>query len=403
MPITHLSTSDFSVQSAASQFVKITAIVGFFAVLIGLPYEQWLGTPTENRENRKLAEKPALPGSLEELVGFPEKFSDFMDDHFGFRSDLLRAHHRIMVEMNSSPSDRVVLGKSGWLFYTNQKLTEQNRGAMPLDDVQLENYLDRFRAQREWVESLGARYVLLPTPDKNTMYPELLPDWIKTVGPSRYDQVLNYLKQHDEPFAEVASNLWNAKHNGENLYRQTDTHWNCLGGYRAYEELMTEIEKFNLPNVTRLKKEDIIFTNLPTRNGGDMAKNVLYLDDILVENFEVKCEVREPEKVKGIRIKDGYVAKLPLVPKEQRERWRYVKTSHEPQTRVLMFRDSYSYAMLQYLILSFDELIVLGRPDLKFDTNAVREFEPDLVIYQFVERSLYWRPTFQPDDSTGTR
>ncbi|MBO6658797.1 MAG: hypothetical protein JJ934_18030 [Pseudomonadales bacterium] len=385
-----------------NQIVKVLLLLAFAAVMVVVPYQQWFGPPMENHENRKLAELPALPENKKDLWKFPKAFSNYMDDNFGFRSDLLRSYHRVMVESGTSPSQKVVLGKSGWLFFTNQNLTDQNRGAMPLSDERLEKYLKGFRSQREWVEGLGAHYVLLPTPDKNTMYPEFLPDWVKQVGPSRYDQVFEYLRNNNEPFVDVEPNLWAARDSGENLYRQTDTHWNCLGGFRAYEALMTMVETFDLPNVTRLTEDDIEFTNLPEKNGGDMARNVLLLDDILLEPFEVKCEVKNPEPVKGIRIKDGYVAKLPLVPKGQGERWRYIKQSHAPKTRVLMYRDSYSYAMLQYLILSFDELIVVSRPDLKFDNSAVREFKPDLVIYQFVERSLYWRPTFKPDDSASS-
>ncbi len=390
-------------QTSITLFVRSIMLLAFLGALATLLHKQWLGVPGENHENRKLAELPAWPREKDELQNFPKAFSNYMDDNFGYRSELLRAYYRASLKLNSSPSKKVVLGKSGWLFYTNQKLTDQNRGAMPLSENQLQLYRERFRAQREWVESLGARYVLLPTPDKNTMYPEYLPDWVNIVGPSRYDQVLAYLKKHDEPVVDVEPHLWEAKSRGENLYRQTDTHWNCLGGFRAYEKLMDEIDGFGLPNVTRLTEDDIQFTNLPPKNGGDMAKNVLLMDDILLEPFEVKCEVRNPEKVKGIRMKDGYVAKLPLVPKEQRERWRYIKEDREPKTRALMFRDSYSYAMLQYLILSFDELIVMPRSHLSFNQTAVQEIEPDLVIYQFVERTLYWQPTFKPKTLPGTR
>ncbi|MBO7004640.1 MAG: hypothetical protein JJ854_02165 [Pseudomonadales bacterium] len=381
---------------------KALSLLLFLGALGALTHQQWFGAAATNHENRKLAELPTWPADRDSLREFPKAFSDYMDDNFGFRSDLLHAYHHLLVGFKTSPSHKVVLGKSDWLFYTNQRLTDQNRGAMPLSNEELEVYHDRFRGQRLWTESLGAKYVLLPTPDKNTVYPEFLPDWVKVVGVSRYDQVLNYLKAQGEPFVDVAPHLQAGKARGENLYRQTDTHWNCLGGFRAYEKLMDEIERFNLPNVVRLTEDDIEFTNLPPKNGGDMAKNVLLLDEILLEPFEVRCEVRQPETVVGTRIEDGYIAKLPLVPKEQREHWRYKRGEDTPRTRVLMFRDSYSYAMLQYLILSFDELIVLPRRHLSFNDSAVIEYEPDLVIYQFVERTLYWRPEFDPNSLAGS-
>lgn len=397
MPITHSSISGFKVSSLISQLVKITALAAFLAVLIVLPYQQWLGNPTENRENRELAEKPSLPMTSTAIVKFPKRFSEYMDDHFGFRGDLLRIYHRLLVSIGTSPSEKVVIGKSGWLFYTNQELTDQNRGALPLSDRWLLRYKVGFESQRKWLEKRNIKHLLLPTPDKNTLYPEYMPDWVKWVGPSRYKQTLGYLSANAEPYVNVLPALEAAKSRNERIYLQTDTHWSCLGGFRAYETLLDEVDKLNLPGVERLAESDIRFTPLEPTPGGDMARNLLLLDDILREGLNVECEIKNLPELTATRVSDGFVAKNPLLQRQQQQRWQYRKGDGEVRTSVLLFRDSYSHVLIPYLAVTFDELVVVPRPRIEFDRAEIKRFKPDLVIYQFVERALFWVPRIKRD------
>lgn len=370
----------------------------FLGTLMLLPYQQWFGTTVELRENRKLAEKPELPQNSEALVAFPKSFSDYMDDNFGFRNELLRTYHRLLLGIGTSPSDSVLLGKSGWLFYTNQKLTDQNRGAMPLSDPWLLRYKEGFLNQRKWLAKRNINHLLLPTPDNNTLYPEFMPDWVKWVGPSRYQQTLDYLSAHGEPYVNILPALKAAKARNERIYLQTDTHWSCLGGFRAYEVLMNEVDAMNLPGVDRLSESDVRFTPLPSTPGGDMSRNLLLLDDIVREGLDIECEITNLPDITATRLSDGFVARKPLLQRQQQQRWSYRRGDGEVRTRVLLFRDYYSHVLIPYLAATFDELIVAPRPRMVFDRSEVQKYKPDLVIFQFVERALFWVPRITRDE-----
>ena len=57
-----------------------------------------------------------------------------------------------------------------------------------------------------------------------------------------------------------------------------------------------------------------------------------------------------------------------------------------------MVRDSYSQVLIPYLLNTFDEVIVVPHPKMVFDGTLLDKYKPDIVIYEFVERSLLLQP-----------
>jgi hypothetical protein len=76
-------------------------------------------------ENRELAAFPQPDGSIASIVALPAGFSNWFDDHFGFRSRLVRwyGESRLFV-LHVSPSSAVVKGEHGWFFYGDDKAIE---------------------------------------------------------------------------------------------------------------------------------------------------------------------------------------------------------------------------------------------------------------------------------------
>jgi hypothetical protein len=60
---------------------------------------------------------------------------------------------------------------------------------------------------------------------------------------------------------------------------------------------------------------------------------------------------------------------------------------------VLIYRDSYANALVPFLIHSFGEVIYAAtETKMGFDPADVDRYNPDLVIYEFVERGLFYPP-----------
>src|SRR5882762_2050316 len=76
-------------------------------------------------ENRELAAFPRVDGSWTSIAAFPTGLSPWFDDHFGFRSVLVRwyGESRLFV-LGVSPSAAVIKGERGWFFYGDDKSAE---------------------------------------------------------------------------------------------------------------------------------------------------------------------------------------------------------------------------------------------------------------------------------------
>src|SRR5262249_17857713 len=69
-------------------------------------------------ENRALAPFPKLDRSLVTVLDFAPGLSQWFNDHFGFRSLLIRwyGESRLFV-LGVSPTTSVIKGRDGWFFY----------------------------------------------------------------------------------------------------------------------------------------------------------------------------------------------------------------------------------------------------------------------------------------------
>jgi len=367
----------------------------FLLSLLVILLVQWLWPDTETNENRLLASFSEQPVTVEQWAQYPTVFESYMDDNFGFRRALQRTFHRLMVATGKSPLENILLGREGWLFTAHRSLTDQHRGAMRLNSRTLDSYVAAFRQQRTWVEQQGARHFLMPLPDKNTIYPEYLPEWARPVQPGRFAQLRAAMTDAGEPFVDSLPNLAAAKERGEWIYWQTDTHWNCLGAYHAYQALMDSVQAAGAPHRKRITNRELGLEARPPSPGGDMSQ-MLIMEDILLERRDVGCSLvfQDPVSFSAERLKDGAKHRN-FIARPKNEVWRYRQDVPVVESRALLFRDSFAHLLMPYLVKSFDELVVAPHGELEFDERLVLEHQPDVVIYQFVERDLIVRPSRQ--------
>ena len=85
----------------------------------------------------------------------------------------------------------------------------------------------------------GAKYLLVSTPDKHTVYPEHLPAWLEQGAQlSKVQQLVTYMKAHSTvEVLDLSKALIEAKQTRD-VYLQTDTHWNEFGAFVAYRAVI---------------------------------------------------------------------------------------------------------------------------------------------------------------------
>ncbi len=376
--------------------IASSLLASIFAALCLLPGLMLLKFDGETRsltENRELAGFPEWPASLNEAAAWSGKFDAFVADHFGKREKLVAAYNYLHVIAGVSPIDRALVGREGWLFLEQTRLKDANRGALPLSREKLDTLLGSFELRQEYLDSKNIGFIVMPVPDKNSMFPEYLPAKVDFVGPSRLEQFRDGMAQANFNSVDVTPRLQSAKAAGEEIYFQTDSHWNSRGAWFAYLALMDGLREAGYAGGTVLAESDVEFIRLDPYQPTDIVKNLLGLSGWVREDHGIRARVHESGEIRAFRAADGKEYDYLYGPPPGQEQKHFKRSTPRDGSRVLIYRDSYANAMLPFLVHSFDELIYARAPkNMSFDPADIERHQPDLVIYEFVERALFYAP-----------
>lgn len=363
------------------------------SLLPGLMLFQYDGENQSATENRTLASWPGIPANVESLPEWPKRFESFVGDHFGFRNGLVRFYNLIHVKLGTSTVRRVLVGKDNWLFLEQTRLADSNRGAYPLTASQLDALIASFEQRHKYLEKRQKKFVVFPAPDKNSLYPEFLPGSVKIIGPSRFRQFRDAAMHADFHSVDSLLALETAKKTGEAIYYQTDSHWNCRGAWFAYLALMQEIRRAGYQGGTTLDESEVDFIRPEDPPATDLVRNLLNLDGYIDEPYSYICRIKSPADIEATRPSDGKEFDYVYAAPPGKEHRRYRRTEARDHSRVLVYRDSYGNALVPFLIHTFDEVVYAAPSEMMgFNPQDVEKYDPDLVIYQFVERGLFYPP-----------
>jgi hypothetical protein len=275
----------------------------------------------------------------------------------------------------------VIGGKDGWYFYTGDNLQEDFMGLLPLKEQQLKTWKIDFVHKRDWLAARGIHYLFVVVPNKQSIYPEYLPDFVqKAKGETRLEQLINYLKKDkDVHILDLTPVLRNAKHTGR-LYGKTDTHWNFYGAFLGYQAIMRQISRWFPKEHFR---NTFWFENLQKEGpGGDLAVML-----------GMEGSLREMRPFPNHRHLCAQPMKLPVHienPHKTEQSEPFMKGCNEAHLRALVFRDSFFIAAQPFLSEAFREVIYVWKPyDQELTERLMHYFHPDVVIEERVERFCF--------------
>lgn len=342
-------------------FVSTLAVFGF-----GVFYD-W--DSKDNCENRKLAEMPSFSFSQSYFIDL----ESYVTDHFSFRNRLadINSTIRWSIFNSSIKPDQVQNGKDSFLFYTSntdylyKSLTRQNLLSAK-DLIALDSTLVK---RKEYLAQKGIDYFMAVWPNKSSIYPEYLPTHLKkhiqdTI--SRVDQITHYLSSHSGIKVIEAYALLKAikLDDSTSLYLKNDTHWNNKGAFFAYQSLMKgmnmipyNLEDFNIEN------QEVVGGDLVNLLG--LCNQQSFIDKDLIFTFKdasIKTE-KLSSKINNMHIRRNYAL-------------------NEGKT-ILIFRDSFTSAMLPFIQLHFKECFVVWS---SYNEGLVNKLKPDIVLVSKTER-----------------
>ena len=333
------------------------------------------------RENRKLADAPAISATALADGSFARNAESWFADHFFSRDFWVTLQLKYRTLLGRRENGGVWLGRKGSLFLIPQE---------PDEEALSRNLtaIDAFAAAHSSVNTYMAII-----PNAFTVQPDLLPD--NAPAPDQTEQLDQIREQlRNVRFLDVTEALRNR--GNEYLYYRTDHHWTSLGAYVAFTDMApalgidAPVKDYEVFPVSvgfygtlaaksgRFSKPDSVEIYLPQT---DVIYNVTYIDTMTKTASLYDRDALQGTDHYAVFFGGNY-SRVDI------------STTAGTGRRLLLFKDSYANCLMQFLYPYFDEIVMID-PRYYYD-NA----EPLLRQHSFTDvLYLYNCDTFLNDTS----
>ena len=368
-----MTTSSPSTRPTGSRINLVLIVV--FIGLLWLPLLDTVfhldSAPAVN-ENREAAPKPIFTG-WSETKEFFQGSERYYDDHFGFRKRLVRWHSGWKEKAFHEAAVRdVIIGRDGWLYTATNEMIENYTRIKQFSAEDLDAWQKLFETRRDWLAQRGIQYLVVFTPDKQTIYPEHLPDWLKRgTAPSKLDQIMQRLNERSSvAVLDIRPTLLEAKQH-EPVYLMTDTHWNQRGIFASYQALITKLSAQVSGLTTPLPATFFTWQNSPLP--GDLAI-MLGQESSFPEGNRVSFSPKEPLQIEETSLPSAKRVAM--------------TTTRNPKAtgKAIVYHDSFGHGWIPLIGYHFGEVIYIAKRPI--DPALIEREKPIIVIDQIVERIL---------------
>jgi alginate O-acetyltransferase complex protein AlgJ len=372
---------------------KILLICLLIPVFVGI---SGLGRGSLELENRARVVMPDFPRAVADWPEYFTKIDAFISDNIGGRDQLIAMKKSFELAINGYSNSKVIAGSDGWLFYNAHDVIDRDSGHqfVPFRVTNIVNYA---LEMQDLAQKNGAKFLVIPVPNKSAIYRKYLPTWAQVEGTPKTERaaIVELLKEKDVPLVDPFAIFEGFDLDSTPLYFKRDTHWNDFGAYVVFFRAMSEFglqkdlptpdtillgysegkqygvldqflgfstpaESEPLPNL-----DMSVFTNFPELSFREFD------DHVSMDSFEIKYS---PAKPKLLVVGDSF-------------------------TYGLVVGDSFTYGFFrQYWGAVFGEVRWSHHDYGAYDRSGIEEFKPDYVIFEFVDWEVpAWRK-FKPLD-----
>jgi len=304
---------------------------------------------------------------LKAWVKIPSTFNTNFSDHYRLHQqevNLLESARLYLLNEKTFPN--VLIGKEDWLYYTGENNIQDYECTMPFTKAELAAIRERLLAWNERLQQRGIRFYVVIAPNKESIYPQYLPDRVQAgVRACRIDQVLAELQDAPLNVLDLRSPLQRAAQTAQ-VYHRTDTHWNSTGALVAAQTILARSQK-DFPDLGVPSAED--YTREIREHSGDLA-GFLPRDARFVER-EAFLVPLQPSAVVFEEGSGGTAVSS-------------IAGSDLP--RAVIFCDSFADALKPYLSEHFSRAVYSRSFNLDFD--LIEREQPDIVIFEVAQRYL---------------
>jgi len=373
--------------------INILFIV-FFLLVISLPLV-FIDTKSKiaEKENRMLASFPNFlvfnngKIDIKNIKDIPKSLDAYINDRFGFRSAYISLANTIISTSNNI-NGNVVIGKNGWLFYSSENDGKNIHDFFKLNlfsDAEISEFINSINKRIEWCNRNNIKFIFLIAPNKHNIYPELYP-FRRPSGIIRTEQVINVMPDSIRGYFVYPKDILLEKKNKKiPLYYETDTHWNSVGAYYAFEILLERIKllfpETHFPEINFIT--DVSYDSV----GGDIVP---------MSGFTSYGKTTRPT-ITPVNGWDSYYQYIKYAERDGI----IAKNNESSLPKAIVFRDSFFSALEPFTSTIFSSVEYHWRWFAEIEKNHIIDNKPDIIIWEIVERSIGGVPSmpFNSDSS----
>lgn len=212
-------------------FLILTLLPGLQMITKVLP-------STTVNENRALAKAPDASTPIDRL---PRVANDWFNDHFGLRSFLIKLKTQVDYSLFRT-SDRVLVGRDGWLFYRSTVNVEPAMVETRLAQGKSADIVQGMKLFTEALGKAGIRTVLVVNMMSDRFYADKLPAAAVRRPPhSRIDELVEKLRglpslRYVDSYAILRRTMQERP-----IFHKTDFHWNDPGAFPVAKAVVDTI------------------------------------------------------------------------------------------------------------------------------------------------------------------
>lgn len=332
----------------------------------------------EELEKKPLAKKPQLIENGSVNTEIAEQTDNWFSDHLPFRAQLLTTANYTKSVLLKSSAAGTIAGSDGWIF--SDKTLDSYIGANSMSEREISAAAVTLSLLQENMQQYGGKFLFFSAPDKNTVYPEFMPDNFVRTEDSELSSLYERLDEFEVNYLDMAAELNNFKAEGTELYHKRDTHWNYLGAFIGYNAIMNTLQlehrqyegaQYTIKYDWRADLDKMLY---PCGNG---IADKQYYFDMQFDEIVFKRPTNFPDSKAALAdfMGDSQENDSDIIAR---------RIGDSVGRDLYMMRDSFGRALLPYMIDNFDEshFIRATSPNM---TEAVKS---DVFIYEVVERNL---------------
>lgn len=356
-----------------NQFTKY-----LFLFIITIPIIDTFVKILPNNVNNEKRDLKTISRKKMNLGDIKDYFSNY-DNNFNGRSMLVNLfiNFKKIIPYNSPLPQKVAIGKNGYYYLVDYNCMDDYRNVSRWKTNQLEGLVSKLSDNKKWLDSLNIPYIIVIVPEKQKIYPEYLPANIsKVTNETRLDQFENYISRNNYKLNIINLNQLLTQNKNKNIYFKKDSHWNYLGAFISYNEVMKYLDSMDIISFNKRQYN----SKLEDENDLDLAKIMgesFYSSEKTIKLFPVIKDTImnfDPE----FEVSD-YI-------KRRKPNFVIGKVNSKGNKKLLMFRDSYTAVWSDYFTYDFYKSVFVWKYD--FDKNMILKYKPDVVIHQVAERHL---------------